>query len=274
MKLTTAVISLVTISGAYAKGSKASTKSTKSSKSTKAICIEDSSLSFSLSSSLSVSSKYGKSSKSESASKSGKANSLSLSYSLSVSSKSRKSAKSGKAEADERCLPCAFGVASGSSCGTEIGYCEFESSADVPVPVCTGKSCTPQCSQLEPRCSPCVIGELFPSVTCPTGQGPLCEFVFSVDSTPTCVASSDCVPSGEAFSCGTCTDLSAYPQVDGGVCQLQSSNGDCVECPDTGCPNLSEEESQECFDAVASERRLEMGHEEWGFKKFGLELGL
>ena len=141
MKLTTAVISLVTISGAYAKGSKASTKSTKSSKSTKAICIEDSSLSFSLSSSLSVSSKYGKSSKSESASKSGKANSLSY------------SAKSGKAEADERCIPCAIGDAVGSPCGTDIGFCEVENFlADDAL---CGETCTPERSQLEPQCVEC-----------------------------------------------------------------------------------------------------------------------
>ena len=152
----TAVIILGTISGAYGKGSKASTKSSKSPKSSKAICIEDSSLSLS-SSSLSRSSKSGKSSKSGNASKSTK-----------------------KAETTVVCEPCAAGEVFGDPCETDIGYCEFDISSSDEQPVCTGKTCTPKCSELEPRCGSCAVGELFSSVTCPTDQGPFCEFVFSV----------------------------------------------------------------------------------------------
>ena len=255
MKLTTAVISLVTIGGAYGKGSKASTKSSKSSKSTKAICIEDSSLSFSLSSSLSVSSKSGKSSKSGSASKSGKASSLSY------------SSKSGKAETD--CEPCIFGDRFNAPCGTDVGFCEFENSLADDATVCTGEKCTPQCRDLEPICVPCFFGPLL-AIDCPnpTDQSEACEIVFSVESVPTC-ASSDCAlpgPPKSDYLCGTCTQFAVCPQDANKTCEVETSTEACTECTDTDCPNTQDR----CF---ADGRRLGMSHEEWDFKKLGLGIG-
>ena len=124
---------------------------------------------------------------------------------------------------------------------------------------------------------------MFLGLDCPTDQGPFCELAFSVDAAPTCV-SSDCVlpgppPPENENVCGPCSvaipGFGCPSQEADEICNYQTSTEVCEVCDaDTGCPGLSEEENQACFDMAAGTRRLEMGHEEWGFKKFGLGFGL
>ena len=253
MKLTTALISLVTIRGAYGGRSTASTKSSKS-KSSKAICIEDSSLSFSLS--LSFPSKSGKSSKS------GKGHSLSYSTKSGKAHSLSYSSKSGKSES-EVCLPCALGDLSDAPCGTNVGFCSFDY-IDI---TCDTKACTPFCYLLEPICEPCEKGGLF-GATCPQAQeSTSCEISFNVDAEPTCV-SSDCVIPVD-IQCGPCKEAVPLgcPDVEG-FCELDFQTLECVTCTDEVCPNLP---LDQCSQPAGGARRLGVGNEKWGSK---FELGL